>query len=689
MASAPGLIINLPGAPYNNLPIYASVAAIRAIPSSTINNGDEAVLPPGGSLVKGAAYQFVAGSTLTDDGFSVLKPNDLTPLQAGRWLSTVAMVAGPPGPSNNTRISLDALKAAPTTDVTSLYGGAVWTWTLGDFTLQADDVSVVQANGVPLTTGAWVRGIAGAIPVSAMLLSGHRSDQAQAMDLFLTYDGKTLRKVNAASLGYNGPGNSQPSVVPALGVRDPSLIYWRGRFYLAYSVGFDYNYVGLAVSDDLVKWYDLGTPQPANSIRPATGSGLSFATASRPNTKLAYAPRWFVHPTTDALYLEVSLSDNIDPSQQTHYMVSRKLLAAVPSGNTADWEDVVSFGYGFNYIDGSTAFEGGRFYHFVKNETTKYIEKFENTVYGSGSGWTKTGADNWSGWGAGLEAPRLAQFNGLWHIFLDPFNGYQYYHATFTALANQPSAKELIDFGPSQSARHLHPLPLSQALHVKAYDAAAMLASRGDGDPAAYVIDGMNREAQVVNSQVLTGTPLASTFMRFRYGNDLTSQDAALFQMRCLNTTNDGIDFIHYRTRGYATLAYIIGNVVYEGLRIYPTGKFEAPNDFMPRPFAPSFVYSNGWADTSSPVSTNKTAVGLIAMVGQCSRSGTPTANEVMFALPAIYWPKFKVTLSLFTLAGTAVQVTIGTDGNVRWQSGATTSVNFDAVSYLAASAIA
>jgi hypothetical protein len=65
--------------------------------------------------------------------------------------------AGTPGPSNNTRETLADLKAADTTDLTSLYSGSLWTWTLGNFTGQADDINVVKAGSTALSIGAWVR----------------------------------------------------------------------------------------------------------------------------------------------------------------------------------------------------------------------------------------------------------------------------------------------------------------------------------------------------------------------------------------------------------------------------------------------------------------------------------------------------------------------------------------------------
>lgn len=67
---------------------------------------------------------------------------------------------GATGTSNNTRLTLADLKAAATSDGTSLYDGSVWTWSSGNYTGRADDVMIVAANGVPLTTGAWLRQVA-------------------------------------------------------------------------------------------------------------------------------------------------------------------------------------------------------------------------------------------------------------------------------------------------------------------------------------------------------------------------------------------------------------------------------------------------------------------------------------------------------------------------------------------------
>lgn len=65
---------------------------------------------------------------------------------------------GDPGAADNVAADLSQLKAAPTTNVTMLYDGATFNWTLGNYTGQADDINIVKADSTALSTGAWVRG---------------------------------------------------------------------------------------------------------------------------------------------------------------------------------------------------------------------------------------------------------------------------------------------------------------------------------------------------------------------------------------------------------------------------------------------------------------------------------------------------------------------------------------------------
>lgn len=78
---------------------------------------------------------------------------------AGNW-QLIDGQPGPAGPAAAFRANLLALKAAATSDGQSVYDGALWIWTPGNFsaTPASDlDVNIVKANSTALTAGAWVR----------------------------------------------------------------------------------------------------------------------------------------------------------------------------------------------------------------------------------------------------------------------------------------------------------------------------------------------------------------------------------------------------------------------------------------------------------------------------------------------------------------------------------------------------
>jgi len=156
--------ITFPG----NLPAVATLPLLRAIPAATLS-GDTNVLVQGGSASGdggGGAYIFKPSSTDADDGLRVIKPNDVTGLQAGRWkfIGALSAAAGPTGPANSTYATLAAMKSAPVSNRTynlaassGSDGGYIngpFTYRSGNFTGRPD---VVQLNDVPITVGALVR----------------------------------------------------------------------------------------------------------------------------------------------------------------------------------------------------------------------------------------------------------------------------------------------------------------------------------------------------------------------------------------------------------------------------------------------------------------------------------------------------------------------------------------------------
>lgn len=88
MALAPAIVVQLPGYPFENFPSLEDIDALRAVPSIGLLNGDNYVVDGGAALGdgNGGIYTWNDASTATDDGSKVIKPTDVPPLNAGRWI---------------------------------------------------------------------------------------------------------------------------------------------------------------------------------------------------------------------------------------------------------------------------------------------------------------------------------------------------------------------------------------------------------------------------------------------------------------------------------------------------------------------------------------------------------------------------------------------------------------------------
>jgi hypothetical protein len=82
--------INLPSAPLQSLTSVATLAALRALPSSGLATGQDIAVDASSTAGDGGGglFNWLSSSTADDDGARVIKPNDKTSLQAGRWVSS-------------------------------------------------------------------------------------------------------------------------------------------------------------------------------------------------------------------------------------------------------------------------------------------------------------------------------------------------------------------------------------------------------------------------------------------------------------------------------------------------------------------------------------------------------------------------------------------------------------------------
>lgn len=143
-----------------NLSQVSDLADLRALPSAYIQNGAY-------YLVTEPASQWLydSGAAGADDGETIVKPDDRTNDQLGRWKPISN--AGGGGSGNISVSSLGELKAASpdtlTVSLTEAGKEGLFVWTEGDFTGQADDINIVKQDDTSLSIGAWVRQKAQAI----------------------------------------------------------------------------------------------------------------------------------------------------------------------------------------------------------------------------------------------------------------------------------------------------------------------------------------------------------------------------------------------------------------------------------------------------------------------------------------------------------------------------------------------
>lgn len=88
--------INLPPLPINPLGNADTVAALRAIPSANLENNQAVAVAGNISFGDGAGgiYVWSELTTTADNGTTIIKPTDVSPMAAGRWILVSGGVAG-------------------------------------------------------------------------------------------------------------------------------------------------------------------------------------------------------------------------------------------------------------------------------------------------------------------------------------------------------------------------------------------------------------------------------------------------------------------------------------------------------------------------------------------------------------------------------------------------------------------
>ena len=223
----------------------------------------------------------------------------------------------------------------------------------------------------------------------------------QKLFIFTSTDGNNWGQL---STGFAGPTGV---------LRDPSLIKNPndGKWYIAYTVQSwttQSTHFNIASSTDLYNW-----------------SHVTSVNAGVSGTAYTWAPEFYIEGST--IRLIVSLG-NSSWQFTPHY------YTALNSG-LSSWSGPTNLGLNANHIDTFVVKRNGVYNAFVKNETTKYIERA--TANSFGGPWTYVATGNWAGWGSGIEGPALFQNNdGSYTLFADNYSGTGIHKATSWDLAS-------------------------------------------------------------------------------------------------------------------------------------------------------------------------------------------------------------------------------------------------------------
>ncbi|GIH07729.1 hypothetical protein Rhe02_57960 [Rhizocola hellebori] len=262
---------------------------------------------------------------------------------------------------------------------------------------QAWRVLITVLLGV--VTGAVVTA-APAQAATSYLYATFKGDAAADEELWLYSSPNATSFSVMADTNFRGPSGV---------LRDPSIIEYGGRFYVAYTVQSwttNSTSFNIASSTDLRSWTHVTT----------VNSGIT-------NTKFVWAPEFYVEGNTVRIIASIA--------QTTCSACFRPYVYTAQNTALSSWSGPAQMdGLGFNHIDTFVVKSGSTYHAFVKNETSKFIEHWTSAASLT-SGWTLLGTL----WSSGYEGPSLIQLtDGTWRIYIDKYTNGGIWTATSSNL---------------------------------------------------------------------------------------------------------------------------------------------------------------------------------------------------------------------------------------------------------------
>ena len=171
--------------------------------------------------------------------------------------------------------TIEDLRAAPVEAASLIQGGSLWTFTPGDFTGRADDATVVKADAVALSAGAWVRA---------------RIERRSVLDFIPS-------ALHAAIRARTGTADLSPYVQAALDAipSGGELVFPDGAFRLATGLACakSVGITGVPGRPDFDNSWDYGDGGTLLDFR-GTGNALTFTPPDTANRSIAVTLRGFL-----------------------------------------------------------------------------------------------------------------------------------------------------------------------------------------------------------------------------------------------------------------------------------------------------------------------------------------------------------------------------------------------------------
>ena len=230
---------------------------------------------------------------------------------------------------------------------------------------------------------------------TAYIYTTFKGDAAADQELWVYTSTNATSFSVLADTNYRGPSGA---------LRDPSIIKRDGVYYIAYTVQSwttQSTHFNIARSTDLRNW-----------------SHVTSVNAGVSGTAYTWAPEFFVDGSTVKVIVSLAGTDhNFTPYVYT-------------ATNWTTWSAPVRLGIPANHIDTYVIKSGNTYHAFVKNESTKWIER-----------WTSTNFTSWSNqgnlWQQYHEGPSVVQLeNGTYRAYIDRYTNGGMWTSTSSNLSS-------------------------------------------------------------------------------------------------------------------------------------------------------------------------------------------------------------------------------------------------------------